>query len=56
MKTQNITNIDKILKLKFVPYGNTIKVDGPPYFTCGHTKVGCYGNRIEACALHFIRA
>lgn len=43
-----------ILKLKFVIYGDTIKVDGPPYFNFGLSKIGCYGNRIVACALHYI--
>ena len=50
-----IEDIDQILKLKFVPYGNTKKLEGPPFFDCEHSKIGCYANRIYACALYYIQ-
>lgn len=36
-----------------MPYGNTIKL-GYPVFLCGHSKFGCYANRLEGCSLKFV--
>jgi interferon gamma-inducible protein 30 len=55
IKTLAISDIDQILDLEFVPYGNAkqqLLPDGSYGFTCQHGAIECHGNLLEACALH----
>lgn len=50
-----VDDLHQIVILKFVPYGNTLRIPEYPFYFCGHSKSGCYGNRLQSCATFYIR-
>lgn len=55
VKSLGVKDIEKILDLRFVPYGNAKQnhnSDGTYSFTCQHGAIECHGNLLEVCALN----
>ncbi|KAG1714450.1 Gamma-interferon-inducible lysosomal thiol reductase [Nymphon striatum] len=59
-KTLNKTysELSSILDITFVPYGNARELkypNGTKHIVCQHGPEECVGNKVENCALHYIR-
>lgn len=50
-----VHDLDRIVRFIIVPYGDTQRINEYPFYFCGHTKFGCYANRLQSCAVFNIK-
>lgn len=52
-----VITLGSYLDIKLYPYGNaqTVKHDGQVEFICQHGPTECYGNKLHACAIDYLK-